>query len=43
MLLKEAMERIKRNKDFEKIIRSLINKTEDPYTQAERFMREVFK
>jgi LAO/AO transport system kinase len=43
MLLNEVIARIEKDPSFYKILRSLIDKTEDPYTQAERFMKEILK
>jgi LAO/AO transport system kinase len=43
MLLKEAMEQIEKNNSFQEILRSLIDKSENPYTQAERVMKEFLK
>jgi len=43
MLLNEVIARIEKDTSFDKILRSLIDKTEDPYTQAERLMKEILK
>lgn len=43
MLLNEVIARIEKDTFFDKILRSLIDKTEDPYTQAERLMKEILK
>lgn len=43
MLLKRALEKMERNGSFNKVVRSLAEKTEDPYTQAEKTASAVLK
>jgi len=43
MLLKRVLEKMERNGSFNKVVRSLAEKTEDPYTQAEKTASAVLK
>jgi LAO/AO transport system kinase len=43
MLLREVLERIEKGTPLNSIIRSMIDKTEDPYSQVERVLEEVLK
>jgi LAO/AO transport system kinase len=43
MLLKRAVEKMERNGSFNKVVRSLAEKKEDPYTQAEKTASAVLK
>ena len=43
MLLKRALEKMERDGSFNRVVRSLAEKTEDPYTQAEKTASAVLK
>jgi LAO/AO transport system kinase len=43
MLLKQALEQMERNGSLNKVIRSLAERREDPYSQAEKTVKAFFE